>query len=75
MTKFTKFKIGFYVSSFLAVLIFLIQNSSDIEVNFLFFNILKFNLIVLLLLFFTLGGVAGISSYLYLSRRKDSKQN
>lgn len=76
MTKIKKIKLGLFITLLSCIVIFLLQNSLRLEVNFLFFNLLDLSLVKLLLIFFTSGILSGVYiSYSITNWKKKKNEN
>lgn len=60
----------------LAVLVFFVQNNRPVEIDFFFWTLASFNLLVLLALFFALGAAAGwFGNKLYRLKKSSKKED
>jgi uncharacterized integral membrane protein len=58
--KLLKNKLFYIGISILIIIIFLVQNTASIKVNFLFWNLIEINLLVVLAVFLLLGFLLGL---------------
>jgi uncharacterized integral membrane protein len=73
MTTMNKFKLSVFLLILISAIIFLLQNTLSLEVDFLFFNLIKISLIKLLLVFTSIGFLAGLYVYYSFTHWKKSK--